>query len=32
MYRIGFLAAAPGRLYMLLSEFVGDLWSLALPR
>lgn len=32
MYRISFLAAAPGRLYMLLSEFTGDLWSLALPR
>jgi Tol biopolymer transport system component/predicted Ser/Thr protein kinase len=32
MYRMGVVAAAPGRLYMLLSEFKGNLWSLTLPR
>ena len=26
------MRAAPGRLYMMLSEFKGDLWSLKLPR
>jgi hypothetical protein len=31
-YGISRLAAAPGRLYMMLGEFKGDLWSLKLPR
>jgi len=26
------MAAAPGRLYMMLAEVKGDLWSLQLPR
>jgi predicted Ser/Thr protein kinase/WD40 repeat protein len=32
MYRMGVVTATPDRLYMLLSEFKGDLWSFALPR
>ena len=32
LYGVCFMRAAPDRLYMLLSEFKGDLWSLQLPR
>jgi hypothetical protein len=32
MFRILWMTAAPDRLYTLLSEFKGDLWSLNLPR
>ena len=32
LYGITIVTAAPGRLYMMLSEFKGDLWSLRLPR
>jgi Tol biopolymer transport system component/predicted Ser/Thr protein kinase len=32
MYRMGVVSAAADRLYMLLAEFKGDLWSFALPR
>jgi len=31
-YGISRVTAAPGRLYMMLGEFKGDLWSLKLPR
>lgn len=32
LYGVTRMAAAPGRLYMMLSVFKGDLWSLKLPR
>jgi len=32
VYGVSRLTAAPGRLYMMLGEFKGDLWSLKLPR
>ena len=31
-YGVCWVRAAPGRLYMILSDFKGDLWSLQLPR
>jgi hypothetical protein len=31
-YRQSHVTAAPGRLYMMLGEVKGDLWSLKLPR